>query len=169
MNTQLIKTAGIAGVVGGLFFCLFFFLTCLVFTNPFAPFPKSLEFFIYLLTIISPLAYYRFRQNKGFLRFWEGILISVLASVLMLLIGSVFVFIYLQHLDNQPINQYINYYTDLVQTNQKGFIEKYGQAGYDHTIQNLQKTSATQLALEELKKSPICLIMSLIGSALFRK
>jgi hypothetical protein len=169
MKKQLIITALTAGLVGGLFFCLFFFLTGLFFNNPFAPFPKSLEFFIYLLTIISPLAYYRFRQNRGLLRFWEGILASILASGLMLLIGSLFVFIYLQYIDNQPVKQYINYYIDLVQTNQKGFIEKYGQAGYEQTIQKLKTTSATQLALEELKKSPICLVMSLIASALFRK
>ncbi|MCU0446131.1 MAG: DUF4199 domain-containing protein [Microscillaceae bacterium] len=168
MNISWLKTATLAGSLGGLLFGLFFMLTILVFEQPFAPFPKSLDFFIYIATIISPLAYYRFRQNQGKLHFWEGIGIGVVAGAIVLIISALWVYVYLS-IDPQPIHQYIQYYSELVQTNQKNFIEKYGKAGYDQTLQNLQSTSATRLAGEELKKAPICLLMSLIASALFRK
>lgn len=170
MNPKLLKISTLSGLLGGLILSLFFYLSYLLFKNPFAPFPKSLEFFVYLFTIGFCIVYYRFRANAGLMHFWEGLSGGFLTVLLMMGVFALVLYLLLTYVSVDAIQSYQNFYIDQVNQNAQAFKEKYGEAGFKTFISNIQNdTTAVKLAIEELKKIPLGLVMVLIISALLRK
>ena len=169
MNSKLLKVSTLSGLLGGFSLCIFFYLSSLFFKNPFAPFPKSLEFFIYLFTVAFFIVYYRFRVNGGKMHFWEGMLGGVWAVLLMM---GLFSIIFYLMLTNNPalIQNYQAQHLDFINQNLPAFKEKYGETGLKTIFNNIKNnTTPYRLVVEELYKTPIGLIMTLIIAALLRK
>jgi len=81
---SLLRLGFVSGILGGILYLLFFYVVYLTQADPLNSHLKSLEFFLYILLIVLPLYYYRFKINGGFLRFWEGLIIGGINSFIFL-------------------------------------------------------------------------------------
>lgn len=174
MNRKIIKFSLITGLIGGLLFCLFFFILYILYGNPFLS-AKSNDFFIYLFTLFITFIIYRFRFNQGVLTFRQGFTIGLITSGLMLILSLVFIYSFLK-LNPQVLEKQATYTLEQFEKNKEDYIEEWNNAGKDGseiyrlTYENFQKRNWFNYLLREevIQKFFTGLILTLILTILLR-
>ena len=176
MRNQLLKTSLLSGLTGGVVFSVFFFIVQIFYPNPFLEFPKSLDFFIYLLTLVATMYYFRFRQNGGVLHFGQAFLMGIIVTASILLISVLFLWIYL-YLINPSVNDiYASYMIGEFTNSKQAFIDYWNDKGhngqdiYRQTMANLQTRDWPGFLMysEILQKSFAGFFLTFIISAVMR-
>lgn len=169
-TTKLLRLGLVSGILGGIFYLLFFSIVYLTQQDPLNSQLKSLEFFLYIVFIVFPLYYYRFKMNGGLLRFWEGIIIGSIDAIVFSLLAFLVVLCFI-YVDGGILENYIN--NIVTQFNapetKKEVIKKIGEKDFANMIQDWQNVSAFSVSIREFYKLIIILPFVLIVSALFRK
>lgn len=167
---RIIRLGIISGILGGVFYFLFFFMVYLTQKDPLNSQLKSLEFFLYIVFIVVPLYYYRFKLNGGLLRFWEGLIIGGIATIIFLFVSFLVVlgFIYI---DADILANYKAYFINQFEEieNKKEVIKRIGEKGFANLIQDWQNVSAFKVSIREFYKIIIVIPFVFIVSALFRR
>lgn len=176
MLKSWVKTGISSGFLGAVAFALFLLTAYGIYGNPLLPKIKSLDFFIYLLSITFSLLFFRFRRNDGFLHFWEGLRLALLNSLTLLLFSLIFLLILLTLIDQNlvklqadyEIGQFIKQKSTFV-----AFVEQQGQDGeqiYQETLRNLHKRDwLGYLLRQEIYQKLIAgLLIALFVSAVMR-
>jgi hypothetical protein len=166
---KMTLTAFLGGLVGGGLFCGFFGLIYAFSDNPFLPDPKSLDFFVYLLAVSGALVYFRFRQNGGYIGFWQGIIGGTMITVLITLIAVGFIYIFCAEIAPETVQTHINYQVKHYQTHQKEIIAKFGKANYEQTIKDFESITPLSMAMYEIWKIPVGLLITFIVAVVLRK
>lgn len=170
MRISLLKTAIIGGLAGAVLFCLYFTVIYWVYGNPFLPDPKSLDFFIYMLTIVALLFYFRFRVNRGWMYFWQAFVISSGAVLLMATLCALFVYFFVEVLYPDVLGTYISYTLHQFNAENEANERHFGKDEYARLLQAIRQIRASNLGWYEWKiKMLIGLFISLIVSAVMRR
>ncbi|MEO1655966.1 MAG: DUF4199 domain-containing protein, partial [Bacteroidota bacterium] len=144
MTRQAIILALLAGLIGGIIFLIFFSLLYVFLGNPFLP-AKSYDFFIYLFVLIGTLFYYRFRMNKGRLRFREGLAMGMIIVSITLILSVIFTYIFIKNIAPEAvqaqarfeINQFVKAKEQLIQ--EWNDLNKDGELIFQQTYENFKK------------------------------
>ncbi len=170
LTKTLAYTILLGGVVGGILFIIFFLMLHWLTSNPFAPDVKSLDFFVYILVIVSTLLLYRFKFNQGKMSFWEGLLSGVGVSLLMASISAVFIYFFLSKIAPHVLDLHIKYLLSTLTSNPEAAIESFGKENYEKILKDVKNTSPSEMAFYELRvKLLISSLMSFISAAVIRK
>ncbi|NJO00513.1 MAG: DUF4199 domain-containing protein [Bacteroidia bacterium] len=177
MKNALLKTILLFGTAGALLFIIFFLLLFALYDNPFFPPVKSFDFFIYLLSVVAGLVYYRFWAGQGRFSFGQGMVTGVGISLLMVSVSVLFVYIFIQYIRPEvvekqaqyEINQFESLREDLIRSwNEEG---EDGQAIYRATQQAYQaRRWISYLIWQEIfQKIFAALFISFIAAAVLRR
>jgi Protein of unknown function (DUF4199) len=164
-----IKVASFWGLLGGLGFCVLFVVIYLLYQNPFLPNPKSMDFFLYLFAVVGGIVYYRFRVSISGMRFYEGFGIGLLITVLMTTISIVFIYVFLEYIDTSVVQRHIDFNVQNFTRQKEAIIAKAGKAFYEKELLSFQSQSPASLALYEVYKIGLGLVMSFVAAAVLRK
>lgn len=169
MKKNLILTGIFGGIKGGVFFILFFLTIYFIYDNPFLPDPKSLDFFVYLLSVFGVLLFYRFRIAEERPSYWQALFLGVLIVSMMVFTACIFLYIFLTYIAPETIQLYVdNLLTQL--SNPEIDKEAYGgEAQFNQMIADLKATNKWDLIFLEMRqKLVISFAMTLIGAAIIR-
>lgn len=158
------------GLIGGLFYIFFWYVLVWAAGNPLLSEHRSKDFFFYVALIACSLYVFRFRLNRGEMRFWQGLLVGLFVSSLTLGLSAGFVWYYLTYVHPEHLQAFINQFVQLLESNPEKAQQSYG-AQWGQVVNDLKKLTAWQLVLKEelLKKIVVCGLITLTGSALLRK
>lgn len=170
MNIYLFRNSLIFGFLGALVFAIYFLLIYFLFENPFLPNPKSLDFFIYLISIAGSLWYYRVLIANNQLGFLGGFAGGFATTAFMATFSAFFIFIFLKYIDKDVLQLYISHTINQMKANEAGNMKAFGKEIYNQIIQQLAKTSPFDMAFFEFRsKLIIGGFMSLITTIVLRK
>ncbi len=146
----MFRTIFLGGFLGALLFIVYFYTIFLIFKNPFLADPKSVDFFIYVVSIAGGIYYFRNYANQKYMAYWEGFCVGFAQTVLMATLCSLFIYVFLQ-IEKEPLQLYI---ADMLKTfteNKAGIIKNMGEKFYNDTYITLQKTPPEQMAWFEFR------------------
>ncbi len=103
---KIFKTSLIFGILGGIFFILFLYFAYIITEKSFDANVKSLDFFIYLITLSGALYWFRFKINENKMKFWTGMGVGMITNLVMVLISSFFVYIFLENIAPKQLTKY---------------------------------------------------------------
>lgn len=174
---QLLKIGAITGLIGGSLFILFFLILFWTVDNPLAAGPKSTDFFVYLVVFVG--LYFLYRHQ---LTFRQGFLMGNVATLVMVTISVLFLYLFLGSKSNGVLNKQIK--TEISQQenspSKKKRIEqlnkqgKNGQKIFDDYIKSLKAWTRSDWLFFTLRKEVISkillgVIISLLLSVVLRK
>lgn len=167
----LLRLGLLSGILGGILYLLFFSIVYFTQKDPLNSEFKSLEFFLYIVVIVVPLYYYRFKMNGGFLRFWEGLIIGSINAIIFLLLTFLIVLGFIYYVDSDIL---ANYKATMIEQFsvpevKEDVIKKIGAKDFASMIRDWQNVSAFSVSIREFYKLIIVLPFVVILSALFRK
>lgn len=178
MKKLLIRTAVFAGLLGGTLFSIFTVVTTLIYDNPLSGEVKPLDYFIYLITIIFTLYYFRFYRNGGFLSFWQGVSLSIITSTVTLIFSLIFLWV-LFSIQTDIIDNFAKIAIENFENpeRKKAFLKDMkknnldGEKMYKQTLVNLKKRDwlAFLIKMEIIFKTIGSLFITFFASALMRK
>lgn len=182
----MLKTITLFGAVGSTTFCLYFWLIYAIWGNPFLDTPKSIDFFIYLLTVAGSIVYFRYLgagKGKG-ITFLQGFTIGISVTLTMVVISTFFVYIFTEKIAPDGLKAHIQERTTLFEKNKASMIahleEQIKKANnvpkgvtaekiHQEKIQAFQKLTAWDMAYIEVSKLFLGLFITLIVAVLIRK
>jgi len=173
---QLLKIGAITGLIGGSLFILFMMILFWAGENPLGD-AKSGEFFVVLVVFVVLYFLYRYQ-----LTFRQGFLIGSVATLIIVVMSALFMYVFLSNKSNQVLDKHIKKTIHMVENspNNKKRIENANKQGKDGKkelekfITNLKTTSRSawlsSVLIQDLKaKVTLGLAISLLLSVVLRK
>ncbi len=177
MKHSLIKAALGGGLAGTVCFALFILVAYKLRDNPFAAEIKAFDFFIYLLVILTTMMVYRFWLNRGSLRFWEGMLLGMSVTTIMLMLSLGWIYVFTRSVAPEVLEIHAQSEIRKFKASKAEFIETWNQQNqngaevYEQTLANFQEIDWTIYLIRQelLQKIFAGLIITLISAAVLRK
>ncbi|TAF64992.1 MAG: DUF4199 domain-containing protein [Cytophagales bacterium] len=133
---------------------------------------RTLDFFIYLLTVVITVYYARFVVNQGFISFSEGWLVSI-STTTLLLMGSLFtLYIWTEYLAPDTLPDYKKTLIERINTMKKEeIIQTFGtEENSKAVVAALPELGVMGILLDEAKKKAVLILLfSVVIPALFRR
>jgi hypothetical protein len=127
------------------------------------------DIIVQLVFVLFGIKEFRDVKNHRVLHFWQGMSVGCAISLTIALVSAVSILI-LTSADQGLLPDYIRQNIEFVQENRDVLVETIDENAYEDTLANLQRTSVTDLVLDDfLKKSIIGLFLAIIISIILRK
>ncbi|TAE68242.1 MAG: DUF4199 domain-containing protein [Bacteroidetes bacterium] len=183
---KVIKTGFFFGILGGFFFIIFIFIAYFVSQQPFEANVKSLDFFIYLITLSVAIYWFRFKINENTMKFWTAMGVGMITILVMVMINSFFVYVFLGNIVPNELIKYkqkqlviiekIKNNLELDSVAQKKLDKKEFEKNknekkeFEQIYQGMKKVTAYDMAWYEWRtKILLGIFMTFIISAVLRK
>ena len=161
-----VRNGVIAGILGVVLMIVLYYMG----RHPFL-FPIYFDFRLVLLTVflIVTLKEYRNYSQDGILYFSQGMIISLLFTIVFALVASSLIGLF-GYLFPEFLNTYITMATEQLRGIQPEMIEQIGKEAYEKGISQLPATKMTDLMIDYFIKSfVISFFVSIIISVILRK
>lgn len=172
LKSTILKNSIVFGIFGAILFAIFLTLAYLITKKPFEANIKSLDFFVYLITLTSSLYWFRFKINQNKMKFWTGMGVGLMTSIVMVLLSSIFIYFFLENIAPQQLKDYIAYQLENLDKIKKSnnFSKQFTKEQFENIYRDMQKVTAYDMAWYEWRvKIIVGVFMSFIISAVLRK
>lgn len=169
---NVLKNSLVFGVLGGMLFITFLFLTYALTGKPLEADIKSLDFFVYLIALAGSLSWFRFKVNANKMKFWTGMGVGLMTNFVMLVINCVFIYVFLEKIAPQELNRYVKGELQNLDRIKKhpDFEKQFTKKQFESMYQDMKKVTAYDMAWYEWRvKIVVGIFMSFIISAVLRK
>jgi len=136
------------GLAGGIISVLLFLVLQWTGENPLI---KGSLFGFFFIPIFVFFAVKEFKKyyGGGFLHFWQGMSIGFFTYMLLAIISALFVWIYLEVINPQLLQDYITNRVELMAGSRANLIERLGQQTYDNSLASVRGATPWDLALDD--------------------
>ena len=164
------KTSIRFGIIGGGLTIILFLVQYYLDQNPLSQVKYFFDVLLMLLVLFSGIKYFRDVENGGSLKFFQGIGISLVSSLVVSILTSCFLWIFLTKLDPDALGQFKAGLTQYINQNSPEVLESVDQITFDKRIQEIESISVQDVVVKDiLIKLFIGLLLSPILSVLLRR
>ncbi|AHM62544.1 hypothetical protein D770_21475 [Flammeovirgaceae bacterium 311] len=139
------------GITGGVLAIVFFLVMWLLKENPLGML-RLFDFVILPVFIFFTLKEFRDYRQGGKLTYSQGMTVSFVCYTSLALISALFIFIFLTYADTGLLLRHQQENLAVLTDDSQRWIDELGQQTYDKAIEEVKRTSALDLALDDLIK-----------------
>ena len=169
MKQKLRNTILKFGLTGGVVIIGLFMVTYFLDDDPI---DTTRNFDILAIPVVVFFAIKEFKDyhNNKTLQFWQGMSIGMGVFTLIGILTSLFVFGFIEFIDPDILQGYINAKVEFLISKKDGVIENFGEEVYQQGIKDVKKTTSSAISWDNLvKKSVVGMMITIFVSILLRK
>lgn len=157
------------GLLGAVLILIYFFAFYSLGKNPLL-YMSTFDLLFPVICMALAMFYFRDKLMAGKMHFWEGLFIGLLTNFIATFVSAFIIYIFISFVDTQLLTKHIADLQNLVVASKQQINEQFGKDAYSGTLQKIQATTASDVALDNfIKKFFICLFASGFVAAVLRK
>lgn len=157
------------GSVGGVLSILLIFILPWFGENPLIR-GNLFSFFFVPIFVFFSIKEFKKYYNGGYLHFWQGMSIGFLTYTVLALLSAIFIWIYLETLNPEVLQEYITDRIQLMTGSKANLVERLGEATFEQSLKSVQLTTAFDMALDDfIRKVAIGFFITTIISIVMRQ
>jgi len=136
------------GMVGAVLSIVLFFVLLLLGENPLIN-GTLFSFFFIPIFVFFAIKEFKKYYNASYLHFWQGMTIGFVTYMILALVSAFFIWVYLDLVDPDLLQDYISNRLDLMLGSQDNLVERLGQDTFDTSLASVKAATAFDLALDD--------------------
>lgn len=170
MNKKdVLRTVLPFGLLGGVFYILYFVAVYMSGMNPVAE-PKYMLAVLLIPVIVTGIYFFKKKINRSDLRFWQGLVLGCLVTLVMTLTASVFTWLFLTLKDIGPLTELVAAKKAMLQAQKAELVKSMGNDVYEALLKNMDAMTPGRLVRSDfLKSSLVGFFITLVVSVALRK
>ncbi len=169
IKNLLIRVGLMYGAIGGVVVIILILGLHFMGRNPLLDI-RIVDVVILAVFLVFSMREFRERYNSGALHYWQGVSIGMITYVVTALISAAFILVFVEFIKPDVLQDYVGNRLELLDQNKQQLIDTINAEAYEKAVDGVKKTTASDLALDDLlKKSFIGLFLTIIIAVILRK
>ena len=166
---DVVRTVLPFGLLGAAFYIVYFIAVYLSDMNPVAE-PKYMLAALLAPVIVVSIYFFKKKINGSNLRFWQGIVLGSLVTLIVTASAAVFTWLFLEMKDPKPLAELIAAKKAMLQAQKPELIKSMGAGMYEALLKNMDMITPFRLVWSDfLKSSLVGFFITLVVSIALRK
>lgn len=157
------------GLLGAVFYMVYFIAVYLSDMNPVAE-PKYMLAVLLAPVIVVSVYFFKKKMNNSSLRFWQGLVLGGLVTLIVTASAAVFTWLFLELNDPKPLAELVAAQKAMLQTQKPELLKSLGNEMYEALLKNMDMITPLRLVWSDFLKSSVAgFFITLVVAIALRK